>query len=75
MPNSVGDAKKPTLAGGQIKSGGDLLSQGVAPQVPLALTGLASVFGTGKGVLFKVFIDRRTVADPIYDDRIFFEPE
>ena len=32
------------------KSGGDLLSQGVYPQVPLAQTGLTSVFGMGTGV-------------------------
>ena len=30
-------------------SGSDLLSQGVAPQVPSALTGLTSVFGMGTG--------------------------
>ena len=30
-------------------SGGDLLSQGVAPQVPSALAGLTSVFGMGTG--------------------------
>ena len=32
------------------KSGGVLLSQGVYPQVPSALTGLTSVFGMGTGV-------------------------
>src|SRR3954451_22739587 len=32
------------------KSGGDLLSQGVYPQVPSALAGLTSVFGMGTGV-------------------------
>ena len=31
-------------------SGGYLLSQGVAPQVPSALAGLTSVFGMGTGV-------------------------
>ncbi len=31
-------------------SGGDLLSQGVSPQVPSALAGLTSVFGMGTGV-------------------------
>ena len=31
-------------------SGGDLLSQGVAPQVPSARAGLTSVFGMGTGV-------------------------
>lgn len=30
-------------------SGGDLLSQGVAPQVPSALSGFTSVFGMGTG--------------------------
>ena len=34
----------------QIKSGGDLLSQGVYPQVPSALAVLTSVFGMGTGV-------------------------
>jgi len=29
--------------------GGDLLSQGVAPQVPSALAGFTSVFGMGTG--------------------------
>ena len=32
------------------KSGGVLLSQGVHPQVPSALTSLTSVFGMGTGV-------------------------
>ena len=32
------------------KSGGVLLSQGISPQVPSALTGLTSVFGMGTGV-------------------------
>ena len=32
------------------KSGGVLLSQGVYPQVPLALAVLTSVFGMGTGV-------------------------
>ena len=30
-------------------SGGDLLSRGIAPQVPSALAGLTSVFGMGTG--------------------------
>ena len=45
--------KSPTLsreAFVQIKSGGVLLSQGVYPQVPSALTGLTAVFGMGTGV-------------------------
>ena len=33
-----------------LKSGSDLLSQGVSPQVPSALKGLTSVFGMGTGV-------------------------
>jgi len=33
-----------------MKSGGVLLSQGISPQVPSALTGLTSVFGMGTGV-------------------------
>ena len=32
------------------KSGDVLLSQGISPQVPSALTGLTSVFGMGTGV-------------------------
>ena len=34
----------------QKDSGGDLLSQGVFPQVPSALAGLTSVFGMETGV-------------------------
>jgi len=30
--------------------GGDLLSQGVAPQVPSAQRGLTALFGMGRGV-------------------------
>jgi hypothetical protein len=39
-------------AGGSFteKSGGDLLSQGISPQVPSALASLTSVFGMGTGV-------------------------
>ena len=45
------NAKKPPPRRGlQKKSGGDLLSQGVPPQVPSALAGLTSVFGMGTGV-------------------------
>ena len=32
------------------RTGGDLLSQGVAPQVPSALRGLTALFGMGRGV-------------------------
>jgi hypothetical protein len=35
--------------------GGDLLSQGVYPQVPLALTVLTSVFGMGTGVTLSLW--------------------
>ena len=46
------ERKGPRLAGAlSLKNSGDvLLSQGVAPQVPSALTGLTSVFGMGTGV-------------------------
>ena|GEM_PF-3476304 len=46
------NAKDPRFRGGLSteKSGGDLLSQGVYPQVPLARSGLTSVFGMGTGV-------------------------
>ena len=37
------------------KSGGDLLSQGVYPQVPSALTVLTSVFGMGTGVTLSLW--------------------
>ena len=33
----------------KLGSGGDLLSQGLAPQVPSALEGLTAVFGMGTG--------------------------
>ena len=41
----------PTVVGGPstFMPGGDLLSQGVAPQVPSALAGFTSVFGMGTG--------------------------
>ncbi len=44
--------KNPRFRGGFSleKSGGNLLSQGVYPQVPLARSGLTSVFGMGTGV-------------------------
>src|SRR5258706_2343469 len=41
----------PSDVGGiRAKSGGDLLSQGVYPQVPSARAGLTAVFGMGTGV-------------------------
>ena len=43
--------EKAALWGGLfIYPGDDLLSQGLAPQVPSALRGLTSLFGMGKGV-------------------------
>src|SRR5256885_1038814 len=47
-----GGRERSPLAGASRESysGGDLLSQGVAPQVPSALAGLTSVFGMGTGV-------------------------
>ncbi len=38
-----------------MKSGGVLLSQGISPQVPSALTGLTSVFGMGTGVTLSLW--------------------
>ena len=43
-------AKGPRSARALQETGGDLLSQGVTPQVPSAQTGLTSVFGMGTGV-------------------------
>jgi hypothetical protein len=37
------------------RTGGVLLSQGVSPQVPSALTGLTSVFGMGTGVTLSLW--------------------
>ena len=34
----------------ELRTGGDLLSQGVAPQVPSAQSGLTALFGMGRGV-------------------------
>ena len=55
-PGTLGPATRkndesPRLAGALYEeSGGVLLSQGVYPQVPLALAGLTAVFGMGTGV-------------------------
>ena len=46
MPNTPGGDRGYLIS----KFGGDLLSQGVYPQVPLALAVLTSVFGMGTGV-------------------------
>ena len=43
------------------KSGGVLLSQGVNPQVPSALTGLTSVFGMGTGVTLSLWPPKSVV--------------
>ncbi len=52
MKNWSGNEKNPRFRGGfsSEKSGGNLLSQGVYPQVPSARSGLTSVFGMGTGV-------------------------
>jgi hypothetical protein len=50
--NSASGASEGRLSVGPHRTfmpGGDLLSQGVAPQVPSALAGLTSVFGMGTG--------------------------
>ena len=51
-PQATGTRKSPRWAGALCSnySGGDLLSQGVSPQVPSARAGLTSVFGMGTGV-------------------------
>ncbi len=43
------------------KSGGVLLSQGISPQVPSALTGLTSVFGMGTGVTLSLWPPKSVV--------------
>ena len=43
------------------KTGGVLLSQGVYPQVPSALTGLTSVFGMGTGVTLSLWPPKSVV--------------
>ena len=43
------------------KSGGVLLSQGIFPQVPSALTGLTSVFGMGTGVTLSLWPPKSVV--------------
>ena len=56
MSNTEGDSEEkhqyPCPKAGVLisKSGGDLLSQGVYPQVPSAQAVLTSVFGMGTGV-------------------------
>jgi hypothetical protein len=44
-------------------SGGDLLSQGVPPQVPSALAGLTSVFGMGTGCSPPLSPPDKSIAD------------
>ena len=48
-PQIVSTDGLPLAALGHLMSGGDLLSQGTAPQVPSALAGFTSVFGMGTG--------------------------
>ena len=43
------------------KSGDVLLSQGITPQVPSALTGLTSVFGMGTGVTLSLWSPKSVV--------------
>ncbi len=52
ISNGPENEKNPRFRGGfsSEKSGGNLLSQGVYPQVPSARSGLTSVFGMGTGV-------------------------
>ena len=45
------------------KFGGDLLSQGVYPQVPLALAVLTSVFGMGTGVTLPLWPPKSCVKE------------
>jgi hypothetical protein len=57
------ETSAPGLAGALVrtKSGGVLLSQGVNPQVPSALTGLTSVFGMGTGVALSLWPPKSVV--------------
>lgn len=45
----------------KVKTGGDLLSQGVAPQVPSALQSLTTLFGMGRGVSSALLHHRKYV--------------
>ena len=45
------------------ETGGVLLSQGVYPQVPSALTGLTSVFGMGTGVTLPLWPPKSVVKE------------
>ena len=47
----------------EVKTGGDLLSQGVAPQVPSALRCLTALFGMGRGVS-TALLHHRNLARP-----------
>ena len=46
-----------------MKFGGDLLSQGVYPQVPSALAVLTSVFGMGTGVTLPLWPPKSVVKE------------
>ncbi len=52
-----GPRTRKSRPGGRLfeRTGGDLLSQGVAPQVPSALKGLTALFGMGRGVSLSLF--------------------
>ena len=57
------------------KFGGDLLSQGVYPQVPSALAVLTSVFGMGTGVTLPVWPPKSVVKESRDDARLPSTPE
>src|SRR5215207_6508312 len=50
LTSHPGTKKPPGRAALEVKTGGDLLSQAVAHQVPSALRGLTALFGMGRGV-------------------------
>ena len=64
-PTGLGGKRRRAPPGGgalaSAKSGGVLLSQGVYPQVPSALTGLTSVFGMGTGVTLSLWPPKSVV--------------
>ena len=46
------------MSDSHVKTGGDLLSQALAGQVPSALRGLTSLFGMGRGVTLSLWPPR-----------------
>ena len=50
LSRPAGHTKAALEGGFEVKTGGDLLSQAVAHQVPSALRGLTALFGMGRGV-------------------------